>query len=171
MVRIKLPHENYRLSVVAMCDTGSSFFFLDKSMVSTLHLQGRKSSLSVAGFHGSQYVKTEIVPMAVSTYDVSQRMATVQFFVREKLKLGEQIVNLQGLKDRYPHLRNLPSNGHNLNEVLVIFGQDCSEIHHPLEFKNSDSNTATWSMKSKIRLALSCPLPAKLAATLANTAT
>ena len=109
--------------------------------------------------------------MAVSTYDVSQRMTTVQCFVHEKLKLWEQIVNLQGLKDRYPHLRNLPSNGHNLNEVLVILGQDCSQIHHPLEFKNSGSNTVTLSMKSKIRLALSCPLPAKQAATLANTAT
>ena len=70
-------------------------------MVSTLQLQGRKASLSVAGIHGSQDVKTELVPIAVSTHEKSRPLTTVQFYVHEKLKLGDQIVELQELKDRY----------------------------------------------------------------------
>ena len=95
----------------------------------------------------------------------------MQFYVHEKLKLGDQIVELQELKDRYPHLRNLPDQSYNLNDVQVILGQDCYDIHHPFEFKKSEDKAAPWAVKSKIGWALSGPLPAKQAATLATTAT
>ena len=74
-------------------------------------------------------------------------------------------------EDRYPHLRNLPDQSYNLNDVQVILGQDCYEIHHPFEFKKSEDKAAPWAMKSKIGWALSGPLPAKQAATPATTAT
>ena len=129
VVRVKLVNGNHSLSVLAMCDTGCSISFADKSIVSTLQLQGQKASLSVAGIHGSKDVKTEIVPIAVSAYEKSRLMTTVQFYVHEKLKLGDQIVDLQGVKDRYPHLKDLPNQSYNPNEVQVILGQDSYDIH------------------------------------------
>ena len=85
--------------------------------------------------------------------------------------LGDQMGDLQELKDRYPHLKNLPNQSYNLNEVQVILGQDCDDIHHPLEFKRSDDKAAPWALKSKMGRSLSGPLLAKQAATLATTAT
>ena len=164
-MHIKLVNENLILSVLAMCNTGSSVSFLDKSIVSTLLLQGRKVSLSVTGIHGSQDVKTEMVPIAVSANEKSRTLTTVQFYVHEKLKLGYQIIDLQGLKD--PHLRSLPNHSYNLNEVQNS-GQDCYDIHHQLEFKKSDDRTAPCAVKLKIGWALSGLLPAKQAATLAQ---
>ncbi|XP_075260006.1 uncharacterized protein LOC142351745 [Convolutriloba macropyga] len=151
VVRIKLVNEGLRLSVLAMFDTGSSISFVDKSIVSTLQLQGQKTNLSLAGIHGSQDAKTEIVPIAVSAHEKFRPLTTLKFYVHEKLKLGGQIVDLQGFKDRYPHLKNLQNESYNLNEVQVVLGQDCYEIHHPLELKNG-------------------PLPAKQAPTLATRA-
>ena len=171
VVRIKLTNGDLSLNVLAMCDSGSSISFVDKSVVSELQLQGRKASLSVAGIHGSQDVKTEIVPIAVSACEKSRPLTTVQFYVHEKLKLGDQIVELQELKDRYPHLMNLPDQIYNLNDVQVILGQDCYDIHHPFEFKKSEDKAAPWAVKSKIGWALCGALPAKQAATLAITAT
>ena len=141
--------------------------------MSKLQLQGRTAALSVAGIHGSQDVKTEIVPIAVSAHEKSRPLTTVQFYVHEKLKLGDQIVELQELKDRYPHLRNLPDQSYNLNDVqvIVILGQDCYDIHHSFEFKKSEDKAAPWAVKSKIGWTLSGTLPAKQAATLATTAT
>ena len=136
-----------------------------------LQLQGLKASLSVAGIHGSQDVKTEIVSIAVSAHKNSRPLSTVHFYVHEKLKLGDQIVELQELKDRYPHLRNLPGQSYNLNDVQVILGQDCYDIHRPFEFKKSEDKASPWAVKSKIGWALSGLLPAKQAATLATTAT
>ena len=95
----------------------------------------------------------------------------MQFYVHEKLKLGDQIVELQELKDRYPHLRNFQNQSYILNNVQVILGRDCYDIHHPFEFKKSEDKAAPWAVKSKIGWALSGPLPAKQAATLATTAT
>ena len=69
-------------------------FFLDKSVVSKLQLQGRKASLAVAGIHGSQDVTTEIVPMAVAAHEKFQQWKTVQLHLQAKLKLGDQIVEL-----------------------------------------------------------------------------
>ena len=171
VVQIKLVSGNHSLNVLAMCDTGSLISFVDKSIISTLQLQGRKASLSVAGIHGLEYVKSEIVPIAVSTHEKSRPLTTVQFYVHEKLKLGDQMVDLQELKDRYPHLKNLPNQSYNLNEVQVILGQDCYDIHHPLKFKRSNGKAAQWAVKSKIGWALSGPLPTKQAATFATTAT
>ena len=125
VVHIKLVNEDLGLSVLVMCDTGSSISFMDKSIVSTLQLQGRKAPLSVAGIHGTQDVKTERVPIAVSAHKKSRPLKTAQFYVHKKLKLGDQIVDLQGLKDRYPHQKNLPNQSYNLNEVQVILGLDC----------------------------------------------
>ena len=138
-----------------MCDLSSSISFVDKSVVSKLQLQGRKASLSVAGIHGSQHVKTEIVPIAVSAHEKSRPVTTVQFYVHEKLKLGDQIVELQELKDHYPHLRNLPNQKYNLNYVRVTLGQDCYDIRHPFEFKKSEDKAAPWAVKSKIGSTLS----------------
>ena len=104
-------------------------------METGLQIQGRKASLLVAGIHGAQDVKIEIVPIAVSAHEKSQPLTTVQFYVHEKLKLVGQIVELQELKDRYQHLRNLPNQSYNLYDVQVILEQDCYDIHHPYEFK------------------------------------
>ena len=109
VVRIKLINRDLSLNVLAMCDSGSLISSVDKSVVSKLQLQGRKASLSVAGIHGSKDVKTEIVPIAVSACEKSRPLTTVQFYEHKKLKLDDQIVELQELKDRYPHLRNLPN--------------------------------------------------------------
>ena len=138
--------------------------------MSNLQLQGQKSSLAVAGIHSSQDVTTEIVPIAVSGHGESRLVTTVQIYVHEKMQLGEQIVKLQELNDRYPHLRNLTNQSYNLNVVQLILGQDCYNIHHPFEFKKSEDKAALWAGKSKIRWALSGPLPAKQAATLETTA-
>ena len=140
-------------------------------MVSKLQLQGRKVSLSVAGTHGSQDVDTEIVPIAVSAHEKFRPLTTVQFYVHEQLKLGDQIVELQELKDGYPYLRNLINQSYNLNDVQVILGQNCYDIHHLFEFKKSEDNAAPSAVISKIDWALIGPLPAKQAATLASTAT
>ena len=53
----------------------------------------------------------------------------------------------------------------------MIFGQDCYDILHPFEFNKAKDKAAPWTVKSKVGWALSGPLTAKQAATLATTAT
>ena len=83
--------DKQRLKPKCTKNSGSSISCVDKSVVSKLQIQGRKASLSIAGIHGSQDVKTEIVPIAVSAHEKSRWLATVQFYLHEKLLLGDQI--------------------------------------------------------------------------------
>ena len=87
------------------------------------------------------------------------------------LKLSDRIVDLQGLKERYPHLRNLPRQSYNLKEVQFNLGQDCYDIHHQLEFKQSDDKAGAQALKLKIGWALNGPLPANQTEALATTRT
>ena len=155
-MRINLVKKNLSLNVMALCDIQYNSY---KSIVSTPQLQSRKASLSAGGIIGSQDVKTEIAPIAVLGHEKSRPLTTVQFYVHEKLNLGDQIIDLQRLKDRYPHLRNLPSQSYRLNEVQVTPGKDWYDIHHPLDLKKSDNKTAPWAVKLKIRWARCGPLP------------
>ena len=91
VVLIKLTNRDLSLNVQAICDSGSSISFVDKSVMSKLQLQGRKAAPSVAGIHGSQEKKTEIVPIAVSAHEKSRPLTSVQFYVHEKLKLGDRL--------------------------------------------------------------------------------
>ena len=99
------------------------------------------------------------MPIAVSAHKKSPPSTTVQFYVQENLKLDEQIVELQELKDLYSHLRNLRNQTYNLNEVPVMDKMVTKFINF--------LNSVNW----KIDSAVSGPLPTKQAATHAATAT
>ena len=106
-------------------------------------------SLSEARICVSQVVRTEIVPIADSANEKSRTLTTVQFYVQENLNLDGHFLDLQESKDLCAHLRNLPNQTHNLNEVQVICEEDCYNIHHPFEFKKSEVKAAPWAVKSK----------------------
>ena len=82
----------------------------------------------------------ELVPIAVSALEKFWQLATISFYVQRKLDLGDQSEDLQGLKNRYPHLRSLQIQGYNIKEFQVILGQNCYDIRQPLERKNSTVN-------------------------------
>ena len=87
VVRIKLVIGNLSLSVLAICGTGSSISFVDKSIVSTLQLPGQKASMSITEILGSQDVKTEIVPIAVSAHEKSRPLTKRNFiFMKNEVR-------------------------------------------------------------------------------------
>merc|ERR1712117_743499 len=81
------------------------------------------------------------------------------------LKLGNQ-----KLKSRYPHLKKLPDRSYNVSQVQVILGQDCYDVHHPIEFKKSEDRSAPWAVRTRLGWALSGPLPVKQVATMTTSA-
>ena len=74
------------------------------------------------------------------------------------------------MKSRYPHLKNLPDRSYNLRHVQVILGQDCYDVHHPIEFQKSGHKYAPWAVRTRLGWALSGPLPAKQRATMSTSA-
>ena len=103
VVRIKLVNENHSLSVLATCDTWSSIWLVDNSIVSTrpqkVFVRSRKPRIT--------RWQMEKMPINVCALYKAQLLTTKQFYIHENLKLSDQIVVLQGLKHRHPHLENL----------------------------------------------------------------
>ena len=162
LVRIKLTNRDLSLNVLAMCNSGSSISFVDKSGVSKLQFQGgRKASLSVAGIRGSQDVKTEIVPIAVSAHEKSRPLTIVEFYVYEKLKLVDQIVEQQEFKDCYPHLRNLPKS--ELQSKRCSSDSWTKLLRHSSPFRIQEVRRKNCTMVIEVKnwRGHKCPLPAK----------
>ena len=90
-----------------------------------------------------------------------------------ELKYGRTDCGAERVERHLPtseeHLR--PNQTYNLNKVQSILGQDCYDIHQPLEFKKSEGKASPLAGTTKIGWALSGLLPAKQEATLATTAT
>ena len=87
------------------------------------------------------------MPIAVSSHEKYRPLTTVQFCVHGKLKLGDQIVDMHGLKDRYPHQKNLPS------QILVK--TKCKEflarlLRHPSPLRIQAARRQNCAMGSKI---------------------
>ena len=57
-----------------------------------------------------------------------------------------------------------------MTQVQVILGQDCYEVHHPIEFKISEDKSAPWAVRTRLGWALSGPLPAKQVVTMTTSA-
>ena len=104
---IQLTSGDLSIDIMALCDSDSSISFMDQSVASTLQARGREASFSVAGIHGSQDVKTEIVSIDVSAQQRNRPLNRVNFYIHKNLKLGKKNVELMELKAKYPHLKNL----------------------------------------------------------------
>ena len=52
----------------------------------------------------------------------------------------------------------------------MILGQDCYDVHHPIDFKISEDKSAPWAVRTRLGWALSGPLPAKQVATMTTSA-
>ena len=75
-------------------------------------------------------------------------------FARE-LEIGCSGCRLATMKRPLSKIQSLSIRSYNEYEVQVILGQDCYDIHHPLEFKKSGEIAALWA--KNIEWALSGP--------------
>ncbi|XP_075255288.1 uncharacterized protein LOC142348008 [Convolutriloba macropyga] len=117
-----------------MCDSGSSISFVDKSVVSKLHLQGRKASLSVAGIHGSQdvrHVKGVENPADIGTRGMSLNIAKLSPFIEEDGTIR--------VKGRLKH-SNLDYNA----KHPILIGENCSSTAFKVLILANDD----WGVKT-----------------------
>ena len=150
-----------------MGNSGSSSSIVDKQWYLNFNLKAAKRLFQLQRSIAYS-VLTEVVLTAFLAYERSWPLTTVQFYVKKKLKkLGDQILELQELMDRYPHFRILPNQNYKTglsdswtrllrhpspSWIQEIRRQSCtmgSEIKDWLGLKRSATNEAS-SHKSSI---------------------
>ena len=86
---------NKRLSTLALCDSGASLSFIDKTFGAKLNASGEEIDLSIAGIHGTKDVKCEIFIVGIrSKATGTKHHLTV--YTHPKIHGGSKVYNHHG---------------------------------------------------------------------------
>ena len=116
------------IDTMAICDTGSTLSFVNKSIQDLVDAQGNLLTLNIAGIKGTKEMISEKVRIKVKTPNV---LESVIFQVHPSMYLGSKSCNYNDLKRKYIHLDVLPDDK-NLKSVMVL-GQDSYHLIFPVE--------------------------------------
>ena len=142
---------------LALCYSGASLSFINKTLADKLNVHGEEVDLSVAGIHGTNDVKCERFTVGIrgkARSDTHHMTA----YTHPNIDAGSKIYDYRELKDAYPHLSVLSEETLKLKDVKMILGRNCYHIHGPEEYK-SCTNGEPWAVKTKLGWTLCGPLP------------
>ena len=165
IVPITLWSGKISIETMAICDTRSTFSFVDKSLKDQLEVLGSSITLNVAGINGTNEMVSEKVRTKVTTPSVSE---SVMFHVHPSMYFGNKSYDYNDLKRKYSHLEVLPDNNMDLKQVKVVLGQDNYHLLLPVAYRKGKRNEP-WAIKTKLGSTLNGPLPKYKVAQLAAT--
>ena len=127
VIPVTISSRRGSLQTLVLCSFGASVSFMDESFTKASSLTGKPVDLKVGGIHG--------------TSDISSRRLRFKIGDQEKT-VGENIVayshpnvnagnlkhNYRELKKTYPHLLILKYSIINLEDIIVMLGQDCYHL-------------------------------------------
>ena len=160
LIPISIGNDKRSVETLALCDTGSTVSFMDKTLVDLLKLKGKESVMSVAGIHGLSEMKTEIVTARIGPSETDTAGEKITFCSHPNLNVGDKIYDFTKMKENYVYLNNLPDIKVSMADVKVILGQDAYHLIRPLEYK-SGGRDEPWAVKTSLGWTVSGALPKK----------
>ena len=88
LIPISIGNEKRSVETIALCDTGSTVSFMDKTLV-------KESVMSVAGIHGLSDMKTKIVTARIGPSGTDTAGEELAFCSHPNLNVGEKSTILQ----------------------------------------------------------------------------
>ena len=88
----------------AVCETASSQTWIDKEFIQYLRLEGRNTSISVTGIHGSNSTDCWKVPVKIGPADEISDTVEIKASSYKDLVVGTSVYNVIELSERYFHL-------------------------------------------------------------------
>ena len=119
----------------AVCDTASSQNWIDEDLIQSLRLEGRNTSMSVTGIHGTNSIDCLKVPVKIRPAEIVSDTIKIIASSYKDLVVGTSVYNVIELSKRYLHLSCIRLKKIYLKEVKVILGQDAYSIIRPFEYK------------------------------------
>ena len=158
LIPISIGNEKRNVETIALCDTGSTVSYMDKTLVYLLKLKGKESVMSVAGIHGPSDMKTEIVTARIGPSETDTAGEELACCSHPNVNVGDKVYNFTKLKEIYSYLNNLPDIKVSMADIKVILGQDAYHLIKPLEYKSGYRNEP-WAVKTSLGWTVSGALP------------
>ena len=146
------------IETMAICDTGSTLLFVDKTIRDQLDAQGNALTLKFIGINGTREMISQKVRIKVKTPNVSE---SVTFHVHPSMYLGSKSYNYNDLKRKYSHLDVLPDDKMNLKKWKWFWGKTiticffllntgkASAMNPGLSRLNSDGHLVDFSQNTR----------------------
>ena len=166
VVPVTIGSGSKALKTFALCDSGANLAFVDESLMKTLNLTGQPVDLNVAGIHGTSDISCKRLRDKIGDQD-GKVNGEIMAYCHPKVNAGNRTYNLKKLKETYPHLSVLKASTINLEDVKVILGQDCYQLHRAIDYRKC-GNAKPWAVRTKLGWMLSGPLPQRESAKLAT---
>lgn len=154
IVPVKLYSNNRTVSTFAFLDEGSHFTLMERQIANELGLSGVPENICMLWTKKVHRQETsEVVNFEISgeysgtSKDSPAKYSMNSVNVVDELNLPEQSLNIDQLKQRFDHLRNLPIQGFEKAVPTLLIGVKHAKLAVPLKTieSNSDGPIATKS--------------------------
>ena len=161
IVEVQLDSLSISVKVLALCDTTCSHSWISRSLAHKLRVKGSATKLTVHGINSQQVVDTETVELKLTPVHSGGSCSTfpVTPYVRDDLKVGNDVMDVDNLKTIYPHLEPIPLSKYSYSNVNMILGQDVFHCIRPLEYFEADRPNTPIAVCLPLGWVLSGPLP------------
>ena len=147
--------------VLALCDSACSHSWISEDLATKLNVKGLPTKLTVHGINSQQVVDTQIVELKLTPVHSGGSCSTfdVKPYVRKNLHVGNDVIDVDQLKQQYPHLEPVALSKYSYGDVEMILGQDVFHSIRPLEYFESDRKNTPIAVRLPLGWFLSGPLP------------
>ena len=147
-------------TVLVLCDTACSNSWVSNDLANRLGLNGTSLKLTVKGINTEDVVDTKLAELIVTPRDNQAfEPFKVSPYVKEHLKVGADVINIEALQEKYPHLAVLDPVTFCYANNEMILGKDVYHAILPLEYFAADEKFSPFAVRLPIGWVLSGPLP------------
>ena len=110
IVEVQLDSLSSSVKVLALCDSACSHSWISRNLAHKLRVKGSATKLTVHGINSQQVADTETVELKLTPVHSGGSCSTfpVTPYVREDLKVGNDVIDVDNLKKIYPLLEPIP---------------------------------------------------------------
>ena len=161
ITEVKLESPSCSEKVLVFCDSACSHSWISKRLADRLQVKGSPTKIAVHGINSQQLIDTETVELKLTPVHSGGSCSSfaVKPFVRNDLKMGSDLIDVENLKTKYPHLEPVPLSKYSYADVEMILGQDVFHSIRPLEYFESDRANTPIAVRLPLGWVLSGPLP------------
>ena len=147
-----------KLTTYAFLDSSSTVSIIDQSVKDQVQAKGTDVTLTLAGIHGTQDLRTEKVLITIR--GLHSKVHSIEAFAQPSISLENTTYDYKEPKKNFRHLNVLTNRIFNLLETSIILGQDAYKIQCPLDYK-IEKRSELFAVLTELGWVVSGPMTGK----------
>ena len=161
ITEVGLTSPSSSAKILGLCDSACSHSWISRRLADKLQVKVSATKLTVHRINSQQLIDTETVELRLTPVHSGGSCSSfpVTPYVRDDLKVANDIIDVDKLETTYPHLELIPLSKYSYSDIEMILGQDVFHYIRPLEYFEADSSNTPIAVRSPLGWVLSGPVP------------